>query len=121
MSAQNTDPVKSAMEAYAGPYNCAQAVAFAFRHVSGLTDADVADHKRNGGGRAPEGHCGALHAALQVLPEEPRRADLLEQFKARVGSVCCRDIRAAKVTPCAACVQTAATLLRDALDATAAK
>ena len=121
MSAANTDHVKSAMEAYAGPYNCAQAVAYAFRDVSGLTEADVADHKRNGGGRAPEGHCGALHAALQVLPDDARRADLLEHFKAQVGSVYCRDIRAAKVTPCAACVQTAATLLQETLDDTAVK
>jgi hypothetical protein len=43
--------------------NCAQAVLHAWREVAGDTSIALADLKPFGGGRAPDGLCGALRAA----------------------------------------------------------
>jgi hypothetical protein len=89
--------------------NCAQAVLYAWREVSGDTTIALADLKPFGGGRAPDGLCGALHAACMV---EPDRAEALKQhFAARLGSLYCQELRAAKVHPCETCVTEAAELL----------
>ena len=56
--------------------NCAQAVLHAWREVSGDTSIALADLKPFGGGRAPDGLCGALHAACMVAPG---RAEALKQ------------------------------------------
>jgi hypothetical protein len=50
--------------------NCAQAVLHAWREVSGDTSIALVDLKPFGGGRAPEGLCGALHAACMVAPSQ---------------------------------------------------
>ena len=89
--------------------NCAQAVLHAWREVSGDTSIALADLKPFGGGRAPDGLCGALHAACMVAPG---RAEALKQhFAARLGSLYCRELRAAKVHPCETCVVQATELL----------
>jgi len=89
--------------------NCAQAVLHAWRAVSGDTSIALADLKPFGGGRAPDGLCGALHAACMVAPG---RAEALKQnFAARLGSRYCRELRAAKVHPCETCVFQATELL----------
>ena len=64
--------------------NCAQSVLHAWREVSDDTGIALADLKPFGGGRAPDGLCGALHAACMVAPG---RAEALKQnFAARLGS-----------------------------------
>jgi hypothetical protein len=89
--------------------NCAQAVLYAWREVSGDTAIALTDLKPFGGGRAPGGVCGALYAACLIGSE---RADALKQsFAAQLGSVYCKELRAAKVHPCEACVAQAAELL----------
>ncbi len=89
--------------------NCAQAVLYAWRAVSGDTAIALTDLKPFGGGRAPQGLCGALHAACVVAPD---RAEALQRnFAAQLGSVYCKELRAAKVHPCEACVAQAAELL----------
>ena len=89
--------------------NCAQSVLYAWREVSGDTAIALADLKTFGGGRAPDGICGALHAACMVAPG---RAEALKQnFAARLGSRYCRELRAAKVHPCESCVTQATDLL----------
>ena len=91
-------------------FNCAQAVLHAWREVSGDTSIALADLKPFGGGRAPDGLCGALHAACMVAPG---RAEALKRnFAAQLGSRYCRELRAAKVHPCETCVAYAAELLR---------
>jgi len=69
----------------------------------------VADLKPFGAGRAPEGLCGAVYAACQLAPD--REAELKAAFAARLGSLYCKEIRAAKQHPCTACVAEAAELL----------
>jgi len=89
--------------------NCAQAVLHAWRDVSGDTTIPLADLKPFGGGRAPDGLCGALHAACLVVPDG---AEALKQnFTARLGSLYCKELRAAKVHPCETCVVQATELL----------
>ena len=89
--------------------NCAQSVLHAWREVFGDTAIKVADLKPFGAGRAPEGLCGAVYAACLLAPN---RADELKAvFALRVGSLYCKEIRAAKKHPCADCVAQAAELL----------
>jgi len=89
--------------------NCAQAVLYAWREVTGDTTLALADFKPFGGGRAPNGRCGALHAACQVAPD--RAAALQQAFAARLGSIYCQEMRAANTHPCEICVGTATELL----------
>ena len=62
-----------------------------------------------GGGRAPEGTCGALYGAMQVAPE--KSAAILAAFSAANGSTVCRELKGANRVPCQECVRLAATLL----------
>lgn len=89
--------------------NCAQSVLHAWRESSGDTSIALADLKSFGGGRAPEGLCGALHAACTVAPAKAE--ELKAHFAARLGSLYCKELREAGQHPCADCVAQAAELL----------
>ena len=89
--------------------NCAQSVVHAWRGVFGNTAITVPELKPFGAGRAPEGFCGAIYAACLLAPE--RADELKAAFAARVGSLFCKEIRAAKKHPCVDCVAEAAELL----------
>jgi hypothetical protein len=89
--------------------NCAQSVVHAWREVSGDAAIALADFKSLGGGRAPGGLCGALHAACVIAPE--RAESMKQHFAARLGSLYCKELRAAKVHPCESCVAQATELL----------
>lgn len=98
--------------------NCAQSVLHAWREVSGDKSIAVADLKPFGGGRAPDGLCGALYAACTVAPTQV--GQLKAHFAARMGSLYCKELRAARKNSCEACVAYAAGLLetrRDRSDA----
>ena len=85
-------------------HNCAQSVA------EGCDRPDLVETlKTCGGGRAPEGFCGALYAALLMNPPE-RHAAIREAFRKEVGSECCEEIRAARIVPCAHCIEVATEL-----------
>lgn len=93
--------------------NCAQAVAFAwgstFRGGSGVEEV-FAGH---GGGRAPGGLCGAVHASC-TLAGAAAEESIKHAFAAKTGGhLTCKAIRAAKTLPCSACVEVAAALLED--------
>lgn len=85
-------------------YNCAQTVCAAF----GREDL-VEVMKVCGGGRAPEGMCGALYGATQVLPE--KAAALTASFGAALGATRCRELKGECKVPCPVCVRTAAELV----------
>jgi hypothetical protein len=89
--------------------NCAQSVLHAWREVFGDTALAVADLKPAGAGRAPEGLCGAVYAACLLAPD--RAEELKAAFAAGVGSLYCKEIRAARERSCAECVAEAAELL----------
>ena len=89
--------------------NCAQSVLYAWREVSGDTSIPLDEVKLFGGGRAPNGLCGALHTACMVAPD---RAEALKTaFAERLGSLYCKELRTAKVHPCETCVGQATELL----------
>ena len=93
--------------------NCAQSVLFAYHRASGDTAISLLDMKAFGGGRAPGGLCGALHAACTITPE--RAESLKTRFAEKTGSVVCREMRQANQHPCEVCVSEAAQLLQHEL------
>ena len=92
--------------------NCAQSVLHAWHEVIGDRGIKVADLKPHGAGRAPEGLCGAIYAACLLAPD--RAEELKSAFAAGVGSLYCKEIRAAKAHSCAECVAEAAEMLAGA-------
>ena len=101
-----------ASDHFHGPehYNCAQSVLVHF----GADAETVAEFKAFGGGRAPEGLCGALHAARHLLNDEKRFAELRSEFAARTGgAVTCRELKGGARVPCTVCIDLAAGLLAE--------
>ena len=90
-------------------HNCAQAVAAG----AGREDL-VCSLGSCGGGRAPEGLCGALYAALLLAPETEHEK-IRASFKAAAGALTCREIKAAAQFPCTGCVRVAAELTENFL------
>jgi len=109
----NFNPMKEhALKVFRQPpdrLNCAQSVLYAWREVFGDTKTTIPELKPVGAGRAPEGLCGAIYAACLLAPD--RAEGLKAAFAARVGSLYCKEIRAAKKHCCADCVAEAAELL----------
>ena len=89
--------------------NCAQSVLYAYQKVSGDAALSISDLKAFGGGRAPGGLCGALHAACAVVPEKAE--SLKARFAEITGGVLCRELRKANQHPCEVCVSESAQLL----------
>ena len=88
-------------------HNCAQAVAAG----SGRDDL-VEPYAVMGGGKAPEGMCGALYAALQLIPES-RRQIARQKFVAFAGSDICVTLKMRNRTSCIRCVEKAADLVEE--------
>ena len=59
-----------------------------------------------GGGKAPDGLCGALYAAKMMQPDH---AESIEEFFKRGAQNCtkCQEIRPNKIIPCNRCVELA--------------
>jgi len=90
-------------------YNCAQTICAAFKRED-LLEA----MKSCGGGRAPEGMCGALYGATQIAPQAAD--ELKDAFTARLGAWKCCELKGG--TPrvaCQQCVTIAAELLDEQL------
>ena len=105
-------PVQRAIMAYKTErLNCAQSVLRAFQQQMGVSEHAVEQARQLGGGRAEEGRCGALHAALQLIDGNAMRSSIREAFVTRAGSEKCREIRKRNSLGCAQCVELAAALL----------
>lgn len=91
--------------------NCAQAVALAWKDKKKPESEHHIRFSDCGNGQAPEGTCGALHAACEIAGEA--HGELLkEQFRQQAaGHTACREIRRNRIMPCVDCVATAAGLL----------
>ena len=86
-------------------HNCAQAVA-----AGAGNEAMAEAMKVCGGGKAPLGRCGALHAALELTAKECHTA-LIQEFVAAAGAESCKDIKGAETPyPCVECVRLGAAL-----------
>lgn len=85
-------------------YNCAQTICAAFGRRDLLETMQGC-----GAGRAPEGTCGALYAAMQIAPGLAE--SLHRSFGELNGATRCRELKGEKRVPCETCVRTAAGLL----------
>lgn len=81
-------------------YNCAQSVL----KLHAVEEEKVDEFKAFGGGRAPEGVCGALHAALDLLHPDTHE-EVRSEFKEHAGSEKCREIRQLGKLSCLECVK----------------
>ena len=91
--------------------NCAQAVAFAWGSTFEGAPGGEDVFEGCGGGRAPGGLCGALHASCELAGAEAAET-IKQQFAEQTGGdQTCRAIRAARRVPCTTCVEIAAELL----------
>ena len=90
--------------------NCAQAILKGFQQTFNVPDSRIAEFKLWGGGRAPEGICGALFAA-EILLAEQGKPSIKEEFKKKVGNIDCRSIKRINKTSCRDCVRIADELL----------
>lgn len=85
-------------------YNCAQSVA------AGSDRDDLVPALAScGGGKAPAGRCGALHAAM-LIAGEGKAESVRAEFVAAAGSEFCRELKHELKVPCVKCVGTAAAL-----------
>ncbi len=106
-------PVNTAKNYYTGKdghkrMNCAQSVICAFKEQFGLCEEIVESFNAYGGGRAPDGLCGALYAAKYILEKgvDPAKANELEKyFLEKAGAVRCHDIRGERKLSCLGCVE----------------
>ena len=93
--------------------NCAQSVIKAYHDLFNTSAQEVDVFAGLGGGKAPEGKCGAYYAVWQlVLKNNPLKINQLEQdFINAAGSLKCKEIRKQRKLSCLGCVEKAADLL----------
>jgi hypothetical protein len=102
-------PIQKALHAFKQEkLNCAQSVFRGFQEKKGVQDDVIHAAKSLGGGRAPEGRCGALHAALELTACPTSRQGIQKAFVEKSGSETCREIRKHGRLTCEECVQLAA-------------
>ena len=89
--------------------NCAQSILKVFQ----VPDNVVAKFRKYGGGRAPEGICGALFSADYLLKQQGKNS-IQEEFRAKAGAILCRELRKTK-TLCESRVNIADELLTEKL------
>lgn len=90
--------------------NCCESVAHAFQDAVPLSPEELQSFAGFGGGRAPEGYCGAVYAAKRLLETSApdKVVTLHEIFNGLAGSVKCREIKALRKISCLECVTQAA-------------
>jgi hypothetical protein len=103
-------PVEAATAAHAAGSTCCQAVLHAFRGRLPVGEEVLAAARGAGGGRAPGGRCGALHAAHLLVPAA-HHPGIEADFVRAAGSAICREIRRARAVSCRECVAAAARLV----------
>ena len=96
-------------------FNCCQAVLKAYSEQTEMTDNFIADNFRKyGGGRAPEGMCGAVYAAVILLKDQPESLNsVIDEFTQNADACSCRGIKTAGKLPCRDCVELVGQLLAD--------
>jgi hypothetical protein len=96
--------------------NSVQSILKGFQAYFGISECLIDSFRTAGGGRNPEGCCGALYAAnmlLQKIGEEP----ITKEFVERAGGVTCFQIFQANKIACEQCVSLADELLEKRISA----
>lgn len=102
----DANKVEMAVASFRKPYSCAQTVYAAFAPF----DAEKMEFMRqNSGGKAPEGACGALFAAMSLNPA--RAEEIKREFAKQAGDFRCAQLKGVHKTPCQECVRIAASLV----------
>jgi len=98
--------------------NCAQSVIKAYHDLFNVSAQEVDAFAGLGGGKAPEGKCGAYYAACQLaLKNNPLKISQFEQdFINAAGSLKCKEIRSKRKLSCLGCIEKAAELLEGMSD-----
>lgn len=105
-------PVKRTLNAYnEEKHNCAQSILRGFQEQMNVSEEQIAEAKKHGGGKAEDGLCGALHSALNLTDDTSVKEELSAEFIAKAGSDKCREIRRNGKLSCEDCVRLAATIL----------
>lgn len=93
--------------------NCVDSIIKAFAEL----DQESKEKLCKGGGRSPDGECGALCAAKHLLAQHyPEKIKELEDFFVGLaGSSKCNDIRKLRKLSCLGCVEKAAEFLHSQL------
>ncbi len=98
--------VEMALASFRKPYSCAQTVYAAFAPVD---SAAMSMMKQNSAGKAPEGMCGALFAAMYVNPD--KASEIKKYFEEKIGETKCTVIKCTYKVPCEECVRAASEAL----------
>ena len=94
--------------------NCAQCIVKAFQAQLNIPEEVIAGFRKYGGGRAPEGICGALYAADYLLKQQGKNS-IQEEFREKAGAVMCRELKKKRKVSCEMCVNIADELLEKKL------
>ncbi len=86
-------------------YNCAQSICAAFGRDDLLESLGSC-----GSGKAPDGVCGALFGALQIIPGHRHKA-VMEAFVQATGAIHCLQLKKECKVPCQQCVTIAQELV----------
>lgn len=111
------DRIKSELYFHVKPENanCAQSVLRGFQKELNVPENLIEKFRSYGGGRAPEGTCGALFAA-DFLLEKISKDSIQGDFVQKAGSFSCREIRRKNQLSCLQCVGMADELLSEKLN-----
>ncbi len=106
---------KDAVKYYLGKerYNCAQAILKTYQEDLDITDEQILEYKKFGGGNAEGSLCGALFAVKELIKDEDKSKDIEQSFYQAAGATTCKEIRKLKKLSCNGCVEKASQLLSE--------
>ena len=88
--------------------NCAMAVAYGYARATGKSEEEAVKaaemFRAFGGGKAPDGLCGALYVAKMMQPDHAESIEDVFKRGAQ-GFTKCKEIRTNKIIPCNRCVE----------------
>jgi hypothetical protein len=112
-------PIEKTLQAYKNEkLNCAQSILRGFQDKKAVAEDKILAARALGGGRAPEGLCGALYAAMELAKSPDSSKTLADAFIQNAGSDKCREIRKLGKLTCEGCVRLAAEQLARVIDPT---
>ncbi len=87
--------------------NCAQAVLSAFKEKYNIENESVELFRNYGGGKAPDGLCGAYYAVKYILSnyDKEKVEELENYFLENAGALQCNNIKGLKKLSCVGCVE----------------
>ena len=83
--------------------NCAQCILKAFQTQLNIEDELIATFRKHGGGRAPEGICGALYAVDYLLAQQGKNS-VQAEFLQKANAITCLELKKRRKVSCEMCV-----------------